>query len=613
MIKTDVKRILPEGYDVSMAPWFSAIRNDYDRYSFRIILISYIVTINIPLFFLINEIYNGRTALILNYAIPSVLMFFMILYLVLFRNIYLMRIVATLTAFIGFFCAILLPGSHGTYIIIFCNYLPIVFALHGLKDGAKWFIVFIVSLSILAGVRLYMPGRDFDIYHTSEFSCVAFISLIIMFLILYTSQRQHEKIIRRLVRSIAYDHVTGLPNKDSFIRCIKEMDDSVVAILHIINFKNLVTLFGYEFSDRILVIITDTLRSLALRGEFRIFKLNWHEFGIQIPFKENHGSEGVEKILEGILNSIRSLKIQLENVEVSLAISIGGVVISGGDYDKALSMADTALGYGLSRHKNVTIYRDGMDISSETFDKVKKYSILYDNVVKGTLKAYIQPVVDSESGKVCWYESLLRIMGDDGSYESISEYIDIAKDTDLYPYLTEFMLDHAGRFIKEKGIPVSVNISAADMMSSAVIRKVEEISEQDYYENGMLILEILESEELGNIEDCISFISRVQSMGVLIAVDDFGAGYSNISNLLKLRLNIVKIDGALIKRIEHDAEAYLFIKGIYDFCCSTGYRVVAEFIENESILDRIREIGIDYCQGYLFGRPEAPEELQWSV
>ncbi|HOP63669.1 MAG TPA: EAL domain-containing protein [Spirochaetota bacterium] len=609
MIKMDVKSLLPHAYDVDSARWYDLIRKDYDRYRYRILLISFLVTVNIPLIFLINELLHKRTELFVNYIVPLAVMLFMLIYLIVFKNIAVMRVIAAFTAITGFFCAILLPGGHDTYIIIFLNFIPLIFSLYGLRGSAAWFFLFAVSLSGLAIFHYVLLDGTLTVYLSTENVPVALFSLLIMFLFLYAGQRQHEKIIKKLIRSIAYDPVTGLPNKDSFIKCMRGMEDSLIAILHITNFKNLATLFGYEFSDRILVDVTETLSGLSSELGFGLYKLNWHEFGLQIPLNGSLEPEYSEQLLSRILNSLRNRKIKMDNMDVNLAISIGGVIICGRDYNTALSKADSALDYGLSRHRNISLYIDGMDVKAEVYDRVKKYSILHDNIINKTLKMYLQPVVDSQTGEICWYEALLRLKGENGGIESIYRYIDIARDTDLYPLLTGYMFEQVEKIIRQTGIPVSINISLQDIMSGAVINNIERISGESSYSAGTLILEIVENDEFCDIDECIAFIKKVQSMGVHVAIDDFGSGYSNIANLLKLNLDIVKIDGELIKRIEHDNEAYLFIKTIYDFCCNAGYKVVAEYTENETILRKIREIGIEFCQGYFFGRPDSPEKF----
>ena len=165
------------------------------------------------------------------------------------------------------------------------------------------------------------------------------------------------------------------------------------------------------------------------------------------------------------------------------------------------------------------------------------------------------------------------------------------------------MLKRAGEIIQNTDLSISVNICLRDMLNSSVLERVSEITMLSRYSPGRLILEIVESEDIEDIDSCFEFISHVKKMGVLIAIDDFGSGYSNFSNLLRMGVDIVKIDGALIRRLEHDSDAAVLINGIVDFCKNAERRIVAEYVENSWIHNKLSELKINYCQGYFFGEP----------
>ncbi len=613
MIKRDVKAILPESYDLNDAPWFKSIREDYNVYVYRVILTSYLFAIAIPVSALALEIYYKRTTLILNYLIPTVSMLLMILYLVIFKHVSIMRRVAIITAIAGFFCAILLPGSYHAYIMIFFNFIPIVFALSGLAGGVRWFLIFISSIAALLVLNNTGLSNGITLYLDYSYVPMSFATIVIMFAITYAGHKQYEKIIKKLVLSVAYDSSTGLLNKDSFMRCMKEVDSSIIAILQITNFKNLSIIFGYEFSDNILTGITRSLLMLAKEGGFMVYKLSWHEFGLQIPVAPDFSVKKGEARLTCIIDNLREKKISSDGMDVNVAFCIGGVVIRDGNYANALSLADNALSSARANRRSAAMHSIDMNVKMETIEILKRYTDLYESINSSALRSYLQPVASTVSGKICWHESLLRVRDRNGEYKSIFGYIEIAKDTGLYPMLTEFMLDMAEVHIKRTGLPVSVNISQFDIMNSSIMKKIETITSGKDYTRGNLIIEITENEDIGNYDLCLEFIREVKERGALLAIDDFGAGYSNISNLLRLSPDIVKIDGDLIRRMEYDGEAFSFIKGIAEFCRRSGQSVVAEFIANEKLYDMAKEIEIEFCQGYYIGVPEDPENVMPEV
>lgn len=609
MIKRDIKAILPESYNLNGASWYDIIQKDYDRYAYQVLLVSYLIALTIPLSSLIMELYHGRTSLLLNYIIPSIVLICMVIYLVVFKKIDIMRRVAVFTAFAGFFLSIFLPGSHYAYILIFFNFIPIVFALSGLAGGVRWIILFLVS--IIAITLFYYSGtfHHFPLYIETDIAPVSCITIIIMLAIVYSGQKQHENVTKKLIMGIVYDCSTKFPNKDSFLRCMNRNKDSIIAIMQITNFKNLSIIFGYEFSDSIMISISNDLRNIAKKYGFMVYKLSWHEFGLQIPVKDEMSVKMAENFLYRIIDELREKKICRDSMEVNVALCIGGVFIRDGLYDNALSKADNALSSALSLHKSVTMHTTDMNVKVETLLLLNRYAVLYNNIMNSTLKTFLQPIVSTETGNICWHEALLRVRGKDGRYESIYNYLSIAKDTGLYTALSEFILDQAEILMSKTGLPVSVNICQMDIINSSVLRKLEQIAAGKNYIKGNLILEIIESEELDNIDLCLEFIKKVKSAGIRVAIDDFGAGYSNLTNLLRLSLDIVKIDGELIRRMESDKEAYMLINGISNFSKNAGYQVVAEYVENETLYSMLKTIGIEYCQGYLFGEPFDPDNL----
>ena len=138
----------------------------------------------------------------------------------------------------------------------------------------------------------------------------------------------------------------------------------------------------------------------------------------------------------------------------------------------------------------------------------------------------------------------------------------MARSTGFYHYLTEFILRKSAEAILEHDINVSVNISIADIVRSDFIMLVEEIHHMIRERTGRIIFEILESEELVELDKCVWFIDYVSRFGFRIAIDDFGTGYSNYINLLNLPVDIVKIDGGLIRRIRSDENARTLVEGI---------------------------------------------------
>lgn len=160
------------------------------------------------------------------------------------------------------------------------------------------------------------------------------------------------------------------------------------------------------------------------------------------------------------------------------------------------------------------------------------------------------------------------------------------------------MLDH----ITTK---ISINLSSLDIEKFDTQEKLFELLEEYKEYNSRIIFEILEDEDAKDFTLIKRFIKKVKKMGVQIAIDDFGSGYSNFERLLAFEPDILKIDGSLIKNIVDDKYSKDLVETIVSFAKKQNIQTVAEFVENEEIFNILNSIGVDYSQGYYFGKPES--------
>ena len=171
------------------------------------------------------------------------------------------------------------------------------------------------------------------------------------------------------------------------------------------------------------------------------------------------------------------------------------------------------------------------------------------------------------------------------------------------------MLLEAIGLIKEQGKRVAVNISFDDITNNKTTKKIYDTLQENKEYVHLLEFEILESEEINNFETVTTFIDTVKSLGCSVGVDDFGAGYSNFNMLANLNIDFVKIDGSLIKNIDTSKTQQIIVETIANFSKKFGFKTVAEFVSSEEIYKKIKELDIDFCQGYHFGKPESKDNI----
>lgn len=223
--------------------------------------------------------------------------------------------------------------------------------------------------------------------------------------------------------------------------------------------------------------------------------------------------------------------------------------------------------------------------------------------------SYFQPIINNETKEIEKYESLVRLINEKGEVVSPFFFLDIAKKGNYYSKITNMVLENSFTALKNTNIVISINLSVLDIEKEETRKKLYELLDKynDYCKR--IIFELLEDEDAKDFRLIKSFIKNVKAKGVKIAIDDFGSGYSNFERLLEYEPDILKIDGSLIKNIETNKYSLSIVETIVTFAKKSNIKTVAEFVENENIFNILTKIGIDYSQGYYFGKPECIEKI----
>lgn len=596
---------LPEEYDYKKSEWYIKLASDIFQSNRRLLIISYFFAAAIPAVFLFSDLADGETGYILNYVIPLVILISVLIFIFYSRS---SRIIVSLTigiAFAGFFLAAYLPKSRQVSIFIMIVFAPFAFQLAGLVKGAVWSLLFFLSVSLAFILSFFSSAVPWNLVFPEYHLLMVAMAIIIIFILLFSGQMQNEKHLSNLIKNLIFDAATRLPNKETMIKSFPVNKGFVLVIVRIQNFSELSSLFGYEIAEKILLFVAKTLSGIAQRDGYSCFKLLGHEFGLLIrEDSQILSGQNVEDFLNVLWFELQSIKLIERDQEFCPAYRIGAAKIHADYTADALSRADIALSMADKLLHNIYIYNEMYDDRVHIRKSSELYSTILDNIRNDFLRTVYQPVVDTVTGETVWYEALLRVRTKKGAYESVLDYLPVAKNTGLYNQLTRFVLRNACSFIMKTGNDVSINITLGDIIHPGFMEEVIRICEIIRQQKGNLIIEILESEELVEIDLSRKFIKTVQELGCLVAIDDFGSGFSNFSTLLNLSIDIVKIDGMLMKSVVSDINALSMIESIADYCHKAGKKIVAEYIESREMHQVALNNNIHFCQGYYFGRPE---------
>ncbi len=439
------------------------------------------------------------------------------------------------------------------------------------------------------------------------FLALYLISITMVLYFIFRSEKENIKLKRvseKLKKSLITDHLTGLENREAYLSMKQRMNHPALILINIDRFKHINEFYGSKMGDMVLrqsAVILKEIVPPYLNAH--IYRLGGDDFGILYEFKSK---ERTEKVIKEIIEEFHKRAMSIDGVAIDISISIGA------SYAKKLfETADMALKVTKSStRRRYTIYDPSIDVSEKISKNIRALKELKRAIQDKDIVPYFQPIVELERCTVAKYEALARMRTRKGEILEPKEFLDVAKEAKLSGEITAAILHQTLKIASRCDTIFSVNISAGDIMSSYDRKNIFELLKSYRKSASRIVFEIVESEEIEDYDLLGEFIEEVRGFGCKIAIDDFGSGYSNFEKLLQLSVDILKIDGTLIKDIESSEHAQLVVRTIVDFAKTANLETVAEYVHSEGVLLKVKELGIDFGQGYHFGKPSPAEKIE---
>lgn len=405
---------------------------------------------------------------------------------------------------------------------------------------------------------------------------------------------------QKLDDAVNIDTLTGFGSRYKLNSDILSSDNPSLAILNIDNFSQVNDFYGHEKGDNVIKQLGKLLNTLIETKTLKVYHLQGDEYALLGDNKLD--DDFIDSITE-ISLSFPTTPIVIENDELFLSVR---TAISFEDKNRIFQTADMALKVAKKENKNIVVYKDKISLDDEYQNNIKWAKKVKEAIENDNIVPVFQPIVNNTNGSWEKYECLVRLRDED---KLISPYffLDISKKAKHYIQITKIMMKKSFDVFKDKDFEFSINITIEDILNNEINEFIVELLE-NYKIGSRVVFEIVESESIENFEQIQKFIQNIKSYGCKIAIDDFGTGYSNFEYLLKLKADYIKIDGSMIKYIDIDKDTELVVSTIIDFAKKLGMKTVAEFVENESVLNKVKELGIDYSQGYYFREPQIKVE-----
>ncbi|NCO01078.1 MAG: EAL domain-containing protein [Epsilonproteobacteria bacterium] len=396
------------------------------------------------------------------------------------------------------------------------------------------------------------------------------------------------------------DNITKLPNRGVLVHDISLLkEEAMLILLHINQLHALNDLYGFEFATKILLKKTKELKRVLNESESTIYSLNLQEFAILITDKKLF-----DKYFLLLKHSILMSQNSDEDSTNNYALTDFTAGISYG-IQNIFNHADVVLQEAIISkvsHKTYRINQSAKQLQEDNLNRLKVYKHALHT---GNIIPYFQPIVDTQTADIVKYEALARIETDTGEIVSPYYFLDSAKEDKSFEHFTRQMMQKVFNIFALSDVQISMNLTYENINSKTMIDYIKNRLEK--YGGEGITFEILESEDILDYTVIERFILMVKEYGCKVSIDDFGSGYSNFTNIIKLNIDFIKLDGSLIEKLNIDENVKHMIRGLLLYAKNANIKTIAEFVSSKELADTVKELGIDYIQGYYYGEPQPPE------
>lgn len=421
-----------------------------------------------------------------------------------------------------------------------------------------------------------------------------------------------------------YDQLVELPNRLLFMELVrKELERSLSAakmaagallLIDLDHFKDINESLGHSFGDALLRQVSNRLRQHQ-KHNMILARLGGDEFALLC---EDCLEERAVTLALRILDDLNQA-FYIEGHELFVSASVGIVTYpnEAQTVEQLLGHADSALFKAKASGRSTYAFYS-QELTSQARQRVELASALRQALEQQQLVAFYQPLHALPSGKIIGFESLVRWQHPERGMISPALFIPAAEENDLIGSIDHWMLEQACRQMRtwlDEGRDlqfISVNISSRLFHRGELDQRVAQVLAETGLEAHHLALEVTESAVMQDAEVAMVLLERLRNLGVRLAIDDFGTGYSSLQRLKHMKVHKLKVDQGFIAGLPDDAEDAAITRSMIALAHNLGLQVVAEGVENAEQTAFLLQNGCDLVQGYGFGRPQAPERIDWN-
>ncbi len=431
---------------------------------------------------------------------------------------------------------------------------------------------------------------------------------------------ERMQVEQRIWHLAHHDGLTGLPKRallldrleQALVQADRKVHKVAVIFLDIDRFKSINDTLGHAVGDELLKQVAERLRG-AVRAADTVTRLGGDEFIVmlgEIQFAEDALSVA-EKIVAALKPSVTAAGHELR---VTLSLGIALYPDDGRDIYTLLQNADTAMYHAKAAGRN-SFQFFGAEMNARASDRFDLEQRLRAAVHGGRLQLHYQPLIDIRRGEVTGFEALLRWDDPQRGVVPPGEFMPLAEDSGLILPIGEWALRQALRQNSQwqsegwPALPVAVNLSPRQFRQQGLVDMVRRLLDETGQPARLLEIEITEATLLHDAAEALGKLRELDAMGVRLALDGFGSGYSSLAQLKRFPLRKLKGDRSFIDEISRDGGDVEIVAAIIDLARRLGLDAIAEGVESEDQVDRLMGLGCNAFQGYYWSHPLPPERV----
>ena len=446
------------------------------------------------------------------------------------------------------------------------------------------------------------------------------LTLIAIYMI-YSTNTKAEKAQARLRDQAVTDSLTGLPNRFASSELMGTLaakgEKFAVAVLNLKNFKGVNNTMGHSAGNAVLKEVASRLKKAADSRQTSTHDFVSSQGGDEflLIIRDFRNNDEILETLEQYENVLKD-RITVDGCDFFFSASIGWAVYpeDADTVDALLACTSTAVAEVKRGDSGSHILRYTPEIANieHTLEIERKIRTALEN---DTLFFELQPQFDMKH-QLSGFEALARMKDEDGNCIVPGEFIPVAEELGLIDQIDYVVFRKAagffGKLIRETNTKsvLSVNVSVRHLMRNGFLDELREVLKSTGMPPEQLEVEITESIMIDSVDKALDCINEIKKLGIKIAIDDFGTGYSSLSYLNDFPADMLKVDKSFIDRMNTNDSSKQYVAAIISIGHVMNFTVISEGVEQPDQLDTLRNIGCDYIQGFIWGRPMAPDDAE---